>query len=114
MPWFANRDVILILRSLATLHQQVDRILTKLEIEMRSLDDVLSDVADERTKIDSLIALTNGLRDQVKALPGLSAENQAKVDQIFDAVESNKAAVVTALDANVTTAEAKSMPASSQ
>jgi len=108
MAWFRNQDVILILRSLAILHQQVDHILAKLEVEMHTLDEVLSDVAEERTKIDSVIVLVNGLRDQVKNLPGMSVENQAKVDAIFDAVESNKAAVGAALDANITTGEAQS------
>ena len=69
---------------------------------MRTLDDVLNDVQEERTQIASLSTLTAGLRQQLKdALAGvLTPEQQAKVDAIFDGVEANKAAVVAAINAN--------------
>jgi TolA-binding protein len=67
----------------------------------QSLDDIITDIADLGTKEDGLVALVHGLKDQIAAAipPGtLSAEQQAKVDQIFAAVEQRKAAIQAALD----------------
>jgi TolA-binding protein len=76
----------------------------KMEAQMaQSLDDILADISDLGTKEDGLVTLIHGLKDQINAAipPGtLSAEQQAKVDQIFAAVEQRKAAVQAALDEN--------------
>jgi hypothetical protein len=71
---------------------------------MITLDDVLNDVTDETTKIDSLGTFVAGLKQQVAdALAGvLTPAQQTKVDAIFAAVETNKAKVVAAMDANTT------------
>ncbi len=68
----------------------------------QTLDDVLADVTDEKTQIDSLAALTTGLKAQLDAVlaGALTPAQQAKVDAIFTAVDANKAAVVTAINAN--------------
>lgn len=69
---------------------------------MATLDEVLTDVADESTKIDGLIALLAGIKKQLDdILAGqLPPEVQAKVDAVFAAVESDKAKVQSAIDTN--------------
>lgn len=65
-----------------------------------TLDQVLQDVTDETTAIASVSALIQGLKDQIAA-GGLSAADQAKVDQVFANLESNKQKLADALAANV-------------
>jgi hypothetical protein len=70
-----------------------------------TLDEVLADVTAEKTALDSLVALTAGLKQQVAdALSGvtLPAEVQAKIDAVFTGVEANKQEVLDALSANTT------------
>lgn len=72
---------------------------------MASLDEVLQDVTDESTKLDSLSTLIAGLKQQVAdALAGttLPPAVQAKVDAVFAGAEANKAKIDAALNANVT------------
>lgn len=61
-----------------------------------TLDEVLSDVTDESTVVDSLVTLVQGLHDQVTAAKG----DQVKIDAIFAAAEANKAKLAAALVAN--------------
>lgn len=78
-------------------------VLKNQEIFMATLDEILSDVTDESTKLDSLSALISGLKQQVAdALAGANvpADVQTKIDAIFAAAESNKAKIQKALDAN--------------
>jgi len=66
---------------------------------MATLDQVLADVAEEATAIDGLVVFIAGLKKQIDDLKlNLSAEEQAKVDAIFAAVEVNKGKVVAALE----------------
>lgn len=77
-----------------------------MEKMMDTLDNILADVTEESTKLDSLSAFIAGLKQQIAdALAGttLPPAVQAKVDAVFAGVEANKAKVQTALDANVTT-----------
>src|SRR4051812_30847691 len=72
---------------------QLDKIEHNTEKLMATLDEVLQDVTDESTVIDSINTLVQGLRQQLAdALSGanLPAPVQAKIDQIFAAAESNK------------------------
>ena len=95
---------------LAAINCKLDRILQtqhqQLEQEnkaMASLEEVLAEVTDEATKIDSLTTFMDGLKQQLAdALSGanLPPAVQAKVDQVFSAVEANKAKVVAAIEAN--------------
>ena len=74
---------------------------------MATLDAVLADVQDESTKLNSLSTFIAGLKQQIAdALAGvtLSPAVQAQIDAVFAGVESNKAKVQAALDANVTPA----------
>lgn len=82
---------------------KLDSILTKLEVMMPTLDEVLADVQAESTQIDSLATLTAGIKQQlIDALAGtvLPPEVQAKVDAVWAGVEANKAKVVDAINAN--------------
>jgi glutamate-1-semialdehyde aminotransferase len=72
-------------------------------IQMATLDELLQDVSDESTQIDSLATLTAGLKQQLQdALSGanLPPAVQAKVDAVFAAVDANKGKVVDAINAN--------------
>jgi predicted choloylglycine hydrolase len=75
--------------------------------QMATLDELLQDVSDESTQIDSLATLTAGLKQQLQdALSGASLPPavQAKVDAVFAAVDANKGKVVDAINANTTPA----------
>lgn len=88
-------------------------ILRRLERIMHTLDEVLADVTEEGTKIDSLTVFVAGLKQQIAdALSGvkLPPAVQAKVDAVFDAVEANKAKVVAAMDANTPPTEPSAEP----
>lgn len=71
---------------------------------MAKLDDILKDVTDESTALDSISTLITGLRQQLsEALSGatLPPGVQAQVDAIFTQAEANKAKIADALAANV-------------
>lgn len=71
---------------------------------MATLDQILESVAAESTKLDSVIALVDGLKQQLAdALAGttLPPAVQAKVDAIFAGAESNAGKIADALDENV-------------
>jgi len=93
------------LRALLTdIHRHEGQILRNQEKIMSTLDEVLADVTEEGTKLDSLSTFIAGLKQQIAdALSGatLPPAVQAKVDAVFAGVESNKAKVQAALDANV-------------
>ena len=78
--------------------------LDRLETIMATLDQVLADVTDESSRLDSISALIDGLRQQLAdALSGatLPPDVQAKVDAVFAAAETNKGKIDKALNANV-------------
>jgi DNA anti-recombination protein RmuC len=90
--------------SKADLQAMEQRLLGKLNTMADTLDDILKDVTDESTALDSISALITGLKQQVAdALAGatLPPATKAKIDQIFTAAETNKAKIVAALAANV-------------
>ena len=68
----------------------------------KSLDDIISDITDLRSRTAGLITLTNGIKAQLDAILAgtLTPEQQAKVDAIFQAVEDDKTDVQAAIDAN--------------
>ena len=77
-------------------------ILERLSEIMATLDQVLQDVTDQTTQIASLQALILGLKQQIAdALSGASLPSgvQVKIDQIFQNLEANKAALANALNA---------------
>jgi type II secretory pathway component PulJ len=70
---------------------------------MASLQDDLDAITAQSSRLDSLNTFVSGLEAQLaEALSGkLSAEDQAKVDAIFEAVHVNDAKIDTALNSNV-------------
>lgn len=67
---------------------------------MATIDQVLSDVQAESTTIASVQAFVAGLRQQLAdalANTSVPADVQAKIDQVFDAVEANKVALAGAM-----------------
>lgn len=69
---------------------------------MATLQDVLTKVGEQDTKIDSLIALTDGIRGRLNEfLAGkLSDEDQARVNAIFDEVAEDPERIQAAIDRN--------------
>lgn len=85
------------------IHRKINRILAQQEAIMATLDQVLQDVTDESTRLDSISALIDGLRKQIADIlsgANLPPDVQAKVDAIFTAAEANKAKIDAALNAN--------------
>lgn len=79
-------------------------ILANQEKLMATIDQVLADVTDESTRLDSISTLIDGLKTQLAdALAGttLSPAVQSKVDAVFAAAEANKAKIDKALNTNV-------------
>jgi acetylglutamate synthase len=73
------------------------------EKAMATLDQILSDVTEQATMIDGVSTMISGLRQQVAeavAKTGMPAEDQAKIDAIFDSAEANKAKLAGALATN--------------
>lgn len=99
---------IIELLKLKQISQQIDELKQIIEKGfkkiMPTLDEVLQDVSDEKTQIDSLTTLTAGIKKQLDdVLAGsLTPAQQAKVDAIFAAVEANKQEVVDSINANTT------------
>lgn len=89
---------------IAKLLEKCDLILANQEKIMASLDDVLSEVTDESTRLDSIQALIDGIKKQLAdALAGttLPPAVQTKVDAVFAGLTTNKGKIDTALNANV-------------
>lgn len=79
------------------------RIEQKVNTMAATLDQVLKDVEEESTVIDSISELVKGLKQQLAdALAGttLPPAVQAKVDAVFAQAEANKAKLADALVAN--------------
>lgn len=71
---------------------------------MATLEQVLSDVTEEGSRLDSLSTLITGLKQQLDdALSGttLPPATQAKVDAIFAQAEANKGKIDAALNTGV-------------
>jgi hypothetical protein len=101
-------------RTLAEVLGAVQQLTAQGVKQMATLDEVLTDVTDETTQIGSLSVLTAGLKQQLAdALAGttLPPAVQAKVDAVFAGVESNKAAVVKAINDNTPAAVVPVTPA---
>ena len=87
-------------KELALLRSRVEILITRQELLMHTLDEVLADVAKETDEAASITALLNGLRQQIAdALAGqtIPPPLQAKVDAIFAAAVAGNAAIVQAI-----------------
>jgi hypothetical protein len=83
-------------------------ILNMLEQVMHTLEETLALVTDQKTRIDSLVALTTDLHQKVIDALGasLTPSQQMRVDAIFDAVKNNADEVDAAITANTVSASA--------
>jgi len=90
---------------LSQINKKLDLVLGKEVNLMATLQEVLDDVAAEKTVEESLITLTQGLKAQLDAITSgsLTPAQQAQVDAIFAAVEANKTEVSAAVVANTPT-----------
>jgi tRNA C32,U32 (ribose-2'-O)-methylase TrmJ len=68
---------------------------------MIMLKDILDKVTAESTDIASLTAFIQGLEDRLKAIPGMPADMQIQIDQLFSEVDKNDKAILDAMHANV-------------
>jgi chromosome segregation ATPase len=83
--------------ALATLVQLLEKM-------MATFDQVLAEVTDEDTRLDSLDTLIQGLKKQINdalTSSALSSETQTKLDAVWGALQNNKAKIDAALNANV-------------
>lgn len=93
----------------ATIVERTDRSITiKLETIMHTLDELLTAVTAQRTKIDSLVALLISLHTQVKAAVGetLTPSQQDRIDRVFAQVNDNADVITAALAENTVEASA--------
>lgn len=116
VTWLSSQFAAVFQR-LDNLGKRFDQIDTRLDLMekniMATLDQVLQDIADEKTAIASVSELIAGLRKQVEdALAGVTLPPavQAKIDQVFEGAEANKKALADALAANVPPAPVPSPP----
>ena len=93
--------------------QKLDEILTLLKaakaegiVMAATLQQIMDDVKEETTSVDSLSTLIQGLKDQIAAANG----DQAKIDEIFAQLEANKAKLVSVLAANTPAAAVTPAP----
>jgi predicted choloylglycine hydrolase len=99
-----NKDYHRLMALLVEVQTEQRLIRQAVENIMKTLDEVLDDVTDESSKLDSLSTFVAGLKQQIAdALAGttLPSAIQNKIDAVFAGVEANKAKVVKAMDANV-------------
>jgi ABC-type transporter Mla subunit MlaD len=93
-----------ILSRLDALSKKQDLTNRKLEKIMATLDETLSEVTDEGTRLDSLNTMIEGIEKQLAdALAGttLPTAVQEKVDAVFAGLKANSAKIDTALNSNV-------------
>jgi hypothetical protein len=83
----------------AAITRQLEKIMATFDEAMTILMDA---VTAQKTQIDSLVTLTNGLHDQVIAALGgsLTPSQQQRVDAVFKGVTDNAAEVTAAINAD--------------
>jgi hypothetical protein len=106
--------------SLKGIHRKLDDILKLFKLQrtgdletMATLKDILAVTTSEKTQIGSLAVLTSGIKkqlDDVLAGVDLPPTVQAQIDEVFAAVTSNSADVVTAINANTAAAAVPVVP----
>lgn len=100
-----NRDYHKLMALLVEI-RDTQRLLLERQYEMaKTLDDIVAEVEEESTTLDSLASFVAGLKQQITdALAGttLPPPVQAKIEAVFAGIESNKAKLAKAMEANVT------------
>lgn len=98
-----NLNINLDPRTLGHVTRMLQRILDQGANMAATIDQVLADVTEESTTIDSIGTLVSGLKDQLAAALAnttVPPDVQAKIDQTFALIESNKAKLAAAVTAN--------------
>lgn len=88
----------------AEVMRKLDLILHKQEIIMVNIDDVLAEVTDEGSRLDSIQTLIDGIKQQLAdALSGATVPPavQTKIDAVFAGLTANKGKIDKALNSNV-------------
>jgi uncharacterized coiled-coil protein SlyX len=67
---------------------------------MATMDEVVAKVEEEKTMVDGLKTFVQGLRDQITALPNMTPQMQAQIDQVFTTVSANSQGIADAMAAN--------------
>jgi hypothetical protein len=94
---------IAMMREQRVITNMLREILERQTMTDRTIDDVLNEISAERTQVGSLIALNNDYRTKLAAALAtvtIPADVQEKINQVFDAVEANKADLATAINVN--------------
>ena len=89
-----------ILNYIRSLNPRLARIEQKQELIMATLQEIVDEVAGQKTVVDGIQAFVDGLRAQIGSIPSISAVDQAKIDSIFAAVDANTKAITAALTFN--------------
>ena len=69
-------------------------------IEMATMAELVTKIAEETTLVAGLKTFVQGLRDQIAALPNITPAMQAEIDSAFASVAANSAAIANAMVAN--------------
>lgn len=92
------------LRTMDMLGRMLNPILRRMEKIMTTMDDVLQQVYDQRGQIESLAALTAGLKSRLEAAiasaGAINPAQQAQIDKVFAELDANRAAITKAINAN--------------
>lgn len=113
MPWVTdeflklyremNASLFALNEHVAAIRRDMRRLERRMDTMSKSFDEVLDEVRSAHGLTKSLVVLIGQLRQQVlDALAGatLSAENQAKLDAVFDEAHQSAADAAAALNAN--------------
>ena len=58
-----------------------------------TLDEVIAVQDEEKAKLAEVATLVQSLKDKISAIPGIPADVQAKIEQVFDNETANKSAL---------------------
>lgn len=81
-------------------HAQLSAIIKQGTQIMSTLDNDTAAIEAQTTVVAGLATFVQGLKDQIAALPGLTAAQQRQIDQIFTDVTANNVSIANAMVAN--------------
>lgn len=99
---YFHNDQREVLSRLAAIQRQLSALQIQEDQIMATSVELLQAATDETTIIDSVVAAIDALRAEVKAIPGMSAQDQSNIDAAFSKITGNKTTLSAALTANTT------------
>lgn len=90
--------VFKILHRLERIEKKLTLLLTNQGTEMATIQDIKTEVENEKTVVDSAVALLNGLHQQLA--DAIAANDPAAVQAVLDQLQANKQALADAVAAN--------------